>query len=407
MADNPGSTGQSLQYRLELEGVSVGSLSSVDGGDAIGDVVVEKVGQDRIVHKHLGGVRYEDISITCGADMANGFYDWLQQTFSGRYDRKNGVIVVYDFNGHEVSRLSFFNALVSEIGFPALDASSEDAAKLTIKISPEYTRTDAGSSQVQGAVSKGAKGWVARNFRLAIDGVEYARANRVEAITVSRSIVSSAVGEVRDYEKEPTYLLVPDLTVTLADLSTDPAATALHKWFASFVVGGNNDQSQEKNGTLEYLSSDLRTVFFTLDLRQLGIYRLTPVNDGDSSQTVRRMLARMYCEEMVFSYGSNAAATAGTQPSTNQGADRPVRFAPSRPVTSVTVIPRQAATPANQGAAVPGSVRPVRDVVAAGTRGPRNLTPAQGPRDLPALQEQALVPSPPPRTSLLFRNLAQ
>jgi len=45
-------------------------------------VVVEEVGKDGIARKHLGAVKYEDIRFTCGADMADSFYDWLQQTFS-------------------------------------------------------------------------------------------------------------------------------------------------------------------------------------------------------------------------------------------------------------------------------------------------------------------------------------
>lgn len=37
----------------------------------------------------------------------------------------------------------FVNALITQIGFPALDAAGKDAAKLTIKFSPEYTRAQA------------------------------------------------------------------------------------------------------------------------------------------------------------------------------------------------------------------------------------------------------------------------
>jgi hypothetical protein len=34
-------------------------------------------------------------------------------------------------------------ALITQIGLPALDAASKDAAKMTVKFAPEYTRTHA------------------------------------------------------------------------------------------------------------------------------------------------------------------------------------------------------------------------------------------------------------------------
>ena len=251
-------------------------------------------------------VKYEDIRFSCGADMADSFYDWLQQTFSGGVSRKNGAIVTYDYNFNEVSRLSFFNGLVSEIGFPAVDGSSKDVAKLTIKISPEHTSNDPGNSSVGSILPNSKKRWMSGNFRLAIGGVDYDKVGRVEAITVSRSVAPGTDGVSSDKRNGSTYVVVSDLMFTLPELSTDAGTTALRKWFNSFVIAGINGQEQEKNGTLEYLASDLKTSLFTLDLRQLGVYRLSRLND--SGENIQRIQARMYCEQIVFSYASNAAA---------------------------------------------------------------------------------------------------
>lgn len=45
---------------------STGWIQSVDGGHATSDVVTEKVGPDHIVHKHIAGVKYEDITLVAG-----------------------------------------------------------------------------------------------------------------------------------------------------------------------------------------------------------------------------------------------------------------------------------------------------------------------------------------------------
>jgi hypothetical protein len=39
------------------------------------------------------------------------------------------------------AEITFHAVLISEIGLPAMDAASKDAAKMTIKFTPEYTRS--------------------------------------------------------------------------------------------------------------------------------------------------------------------------------------------------------------------------------------------------------------------------
>ena len=373
---------QSPLYGLELDGVLVGGISSFAGGDATADVVVEKPGQDGVARKHLGTVKYQDIRFSCGADLADSFYDWLQQTFSGSVSRKNGAIVTYDFNGNEVSRLSFFNALVSEIGFPAMDASSRDPVSLTVTISPQLTRDESGNSKFAKTVSTPSRKLTSQNFHLSIDGVGTANVDKVEAITVSRLVATDAVGD----QDESTYLVVPDLTVALQNRSTDATVIALRNWFSSFVIAGINGQEQEKSGTLVYRASDGSTALFTLDLRQLGIYRLSHLNDGNT----RRLQARMYCEQIAFSYASNQtkAPTLTFVP-------------PPLPVENLSLpTPSQ-----NAGSSAPG--QSLHPVATAASRAPRNPTLVQGPLNLPAQQQPTLVPSPQPRMSLVFRNLPQ
>jgi hypothetical protein len=47
-----------------------------------------------------------------------------------------------DVQGHQLGQrgTDFFHGLITEVGFPAADAASKDAAKLAIKLSPENPR---------------------------------------------------------------------------------------------------------------------------------------------------------------------------------------------------------------------------------------------------------------------------
>ena len=157
---------------LELGGAFVGDVLSVEGGQAKADVVEEKVGPDHIVHKHIAGVKYEDITITCGTGMSKAFYEFIKSTLAASPAPKDGSIKLLDFDNNVVSEMDFTHGLLSEVGFPALDASSKDAAKLSIKISPEYTRSVKGSGKLPPAKAGQLKRWMSANFRLAIAGVD-------------------------------------------------------------------------------------------------------------------------------------------------------------------------------------------------------------------------------------------
>lgn len=294
------------KYAVELDGINAGWIWSSEGGHAVADVVNEKLGPDSIVKKHIAGVKYEDLSVTCGTGMSKGFYEWIKASFDHNYTRKNGAIIAADYNYKEHSRLTFFNALITEVGMPALDAASKDAAKMTLKFAPEYTRTTTttGGPSVAGGkygINAGIqKKWLPANFRLKIDGLDEActRVNKIEALVVKQKVIEHAVGELRDYEKEPAHLEIPNLVITFPESHSKQ----FYDWHESFVIKGQNGDDKEKGGTLEYLTPALDQVLFTLTFDHLGIFKLTPEKVESGSENIRRLKAEMYCENIKFQY---------------------------------------------------------------------------------------------------------
>src|SRR5262249_1599439 len=131
------------RHAIFLDGEMAGWLQSVEGGQATGDAIAGKLGQYPTETKHIAGVKYEDITLSCGTGMSPHFYEWIKAATDSQYERKNGQIVTCDENFKPMSALDFGNAIITEVGFPALDAASKDAAKMTIKVRPEWTRINA------------------------------------------------------------------------------------------------------------------------------------------------------------------------------------------------------------------------------------------------------------------------
>jgi hypothetical protein len=271
-------------------------LRSVEGGSATSEVVVEKGGPDGIAGKHIAGVKYNDISLE--TDFRSRLLtDWVAESWKGNPARKNGSIQNLDFDYKVVSELEFMNAMVTETTLPALDAGSRDAAQIVIKLSPEYTRTKAGSGAKNSGSSAGAmqKKWLLSDFRFEMAGLDATRVTKIDGFTVRQVSAENQIGELRDYEKGPSAIVFPNLRITL------PAAYASTwmTWHEDFVVKGNSGQAQERNGAIIYLDPR-KSELGRVNLVNCGIFGLAPVKAEPGSESFSRMVAELYCERMEF-----------------------------------------------------------------------------------------------------------
>jgi len=287
---------------LELGGVASGRLRSFEGGEAVGNVVSGEAGPNMVVPKRITGASYTDLSMSFGAGMSSDLYDWITATLQRQDAPKDGSVLMIDFNGVGRLRQDFFHGLISEIGFPACDASSKDPAYLTLKITPEYTRMASSTGKASSfGIAKVAR-LLPSNFRLSIDGLDCTGVSKIDAILVTQESSPSQIGEQRDSEKQPGVLEISNLAITVADDDQN----GFSDWFDQFVIKG--DSSARKNGTLEYLDPGLKSPIFTLTFNGLGIFRLARPRMDAGSNTIAVLRAEMYCEQILFEYGSSASA---------------------------------------------------------------------------------------------------
>jgi phage tail-like protein len=293
------------KYGLELDNILAGWVSKVSGGGATADVVNEKVGVDHLIKKHLAGLRYEEIVLEAGTGMSKEFYKWIEDSFGVKSTPKEGAIIAADYDFKEQRRMTFSHALVTEFALPALDAASKDAAKMTLKIKPEITRTSKGSGKPAagpGTKQSAQKKWLPANFKLEIAGLDCTRVNKIDPLVFKQKVVEHAVGELRDYEREPASTEFSNLVVTLAESYAD----SWYKWFDDFVVNGNNTEDKEKSGTLTYLTPNLQETLFQVTFSNLGIFKLAEEHTDSAKEGVRRVKAELYVERMHFTPKSAA-----------------------------------------------------------------------------------------------------
>jgi hypothetical protein len=283
------------RFVLDLEGEMAGHLASAEGGHASAEVITQAPGQSCLPQKNIGPARYGDITLAVAAGMSAEFYEWLQAVCACEPQRKNGAILATDFNYKEIGRQEFVNALITEIGFPSLDASSKDPAAITVSFSPELTRRRPGKGNtIKPCTGRGQRKWLASDFRLNIDGLDCTKVNKIAPVVIKQAVI--------DDRLIPGKLEMPNLTVRLPE----SAAQSFFEWHEDFVIDGNSGSANEKKGQLEFLAPNLAQALFTIDFRGLGIFSLVPDKLEAGADPIRRVTAEMYCEEMTFNFATSA-----------------------------------------------------------------------------------------------------
>ena len=278
------------RYFLALDGVQCGFVKSIDGGNITADVISEPASTGGVANKRLGTARVEPFRIAADFSMAGKLFSWIAGATAGAGRRQDGVVIACDYDNNAKTQREFFEAIITEIVFPACDAASKEATFLTVVFQPQSMRFGKGSGKVSWAPKQGAQRlWVAGNFRLEIDGLDCTKVNKVDAITIRQAAADQGGA-----------LEVPNLKVTFSEVSA-PTWVA---WHDDFVIKGNNGDGQEKSGRLVFLSPNLQTELASIVFHNLGIFRLADEKQEANAAAIKRMTAELYCEKMELSYNA-------------------------------------------------------------------------------------------------------
>jgi len=183
------------QFELTIDGhQSTAFIKSVDGGFARATVADDPAGGTERRVKHIATVEVEPISVEVGMTGSGDVLKWIQGSWNRQWSRRNGEISHANFDLRETYRHEFFDALITDATFPALDATSKDGGFLKFKFQPETIRTTnkGGSEEGRGSGDRirarvgqqvKQKLWSPSAFRFCFDGLdEMAYVNKIESL---------------------------------------------------------------------------------------------------------------------------------------------------------------------------------------------------------------------------------
>ena len=128
-------------FNIEIDGLTLGQFSSVNGLDMESEVIEYcEGGNNANALKFRGPSRYPNITLERGFVVSEELWNWYLESHQGdgEMPRKDGSIVMLDSDGDtEMARWDFFNGWPCRWVGPALNADDSSTAVEVLEIAHE------------------------------------------------------------------------------------------------------------------------------------------------------------------------------------------------------------------------------------------------------------------------------
>ncbi len=215
----------------------------------------------------------------------------------------------------------FYDALIAETTFPALDGSSKESGYIKCKIQPERRdHQEGGGRRADDRPDRPqdrAEDVDNAAFRLNIDTIDDMRyTNKIESFTIKQGIKKSYTGADRFSAVRADRVTFPNLTGTISLEYADK----LLQWHHDYIVQGKKDRASQKTGSIEFLTPDRKNTIFQINLFEVGLSFCGLEQSSANQETIKRVKFELY----VHAWSSMAPARSASSSALRRGGDQQV-----------------------------------------------------------------------------------
>jgi len=95
-------------FKVEIEGVTVGAFQEVGGLEVITEVIETQDGEDIVLRKRPGRIRYSNIVLKRGYTASSELWLWMKTVIDGKVERKAGSVILLADDASEILRYNFY-----------------------------------------------------------------------------------------------------------------------------------------------------------------------------------------------------------------------------------------------------------------------------------------------------------
>ena len=265
-------TAQSANAALEIDGANVGWLSSVEPAplEMIPDAATR--GQRRL---KLG-----EFKASQSVSGAGGLLDWALSVLRPAPVAANGAVVLADANFQARRRIDFTGSHITEVRFPALDASLKQAFSVDVKWQP----TTMAFSKATGAVllpkAGKRKAWMCANFRVGGLPFDARFVTKVQLPTITTQL-SAASGRKK---AGVASVSLGEVVIEVAASGIDGALDYVNK----VADDGLLTDAEFFDFSIELLDPSLSKTLATLVFGGCGLLRALSPKEGSASEAIKK-----------------------------------------------------------------------------------------------------------------------
>jgi phage tail-like protein len=126
-----------MRFRVEIDGVTQGAFTAVEGLEVSVDVVTFADGDGTVERKRPGRARYANIVLKRGFVNSPELWNWFHSVLDGDVERKSGSIMLLADDRTELTRYNFFDAWPCRWKSFTLDAAVSDTLVEELEIAVE------------------------------------------------------------------------------------------------------------------------------------------------------------------------------------------------------------------------------------------------------------------------------
>ncbi len=263
-------------WSIEVDGVKAGPALSVAGCATEADVAVNDLGPDNQAVKSISAATHEECVLQV-TGLSPPLRNWVKAMLDLSHPKKNVLLSIRNADGSGVI-LNLPNTYMAGFEVPVLKVGDSKPVTFEVTLAPENIQRSTGPVVAAQAPKEGIP--VAGTFKFELGDAASAGLSSFEGWDVKQRFVQDQVGEQRLAAKEPAKLELGDFEVRLNESSK---TSAFDSFFQSFVLQGNNGQSDEKSASL-ILSDSLGKQVLRFDFSNVGPYSREPVAREDNAR---------------------------------------------------------------------------------------------------------------------------
>jgi phage tail-like protein len=125
------------RFSVEIEGVLVAGVHTIDGLGTEQDIIQYKDGEDGTMHTRPGNTLPGKLTMTKDWSNTPEWFNWRKTAIDGKVERHSISVIFHNDAGEEAGRMNFFNTWCSKWTGPSLNAKNSGHASETIEVSYE------------------------------------------------------------------------------------------------------------------------------------------------------------------------------------------------------------------------------------------------------------------------------